>query len=296
MESVCLVVVTYNRLNELKRLMNYVNQQSKKVDKIIVVNNGSTDGTNEWINSQNYIYQIIQENKGSAGGFYIGLVKALEFGFEYVWIMDDDGYPEENNLFELWKHRKADEIIASVCISDEDKETLSFPYTDKKTGRKFEKYSELKLHFNDLIKDWASPYNSLLISKNILSNNGLPNPKLFIWGDEVEYFFRLKKMGVKFNTALKSIQYHPINRQKFTSYRGSKYYDNKIDWRAYCYFRNQAFISRNDFKFFGIRTLLKNVIFRLKKDGIFLGLKNSLLIIKAHFHGVFGILNKKLPF
>lgn len=296
MEKVCLVVVTYNRLNELKRLISHVNQQSKKVDKIIVVNNGSTDGTNEWINSQNYIYQIIQENKGSAGGFYTGLVKALEFGFEYVWIMDDDGYPEENNLFELWKHRKADEIIASVCISDEDKETLSFPYTEKNTGKKFEKYSELSLHFNELINDWASPYNSLLIPQTILSNNGLPNPKLFIWGDEVEYFLRLKKSGVKFNTALKSIHYHPINRQKFTSFKGFNYFDNKIDWRAYCYFRNRAFISRNDFKFFGIRTVLKNVIFRLKKDGIFIGLKNSLLIIKAHFHGVFGILSKKLPF
>lgn len=295
MESVCLVVVTYNRLYELKRLLNYVNKQSKKVDEIIIVNNGSTDGTGEWLKSQNHIHHIFQENKGSAGGFYTGMVKALELEFDYIWTMDDDGFPEENNLNELWKIRNQNEIIASVCISDTDKDTLSFPY-NKIKNKKIEKYSELRSYFNNIINDWASPYNSLLIPKNVLLRYGLPNPNLFIWGDEVEYYFRLKKQGVNFITALNSIQFHPINKQKKIDYRGHSYYDGNIDWKAYCYFRNLAFISKDEFKFFGLRTLINNILFRLHKDGILKGFRNSYLISIAHFHGVFGILNKKVPF
>ena len=41
------VVVTYNRLNLLQRVVGALKGQSKKLDKIYIVNNGSTDGTKE---------------------------------------------------------------------------------------------------------------------------------------------------------------------------------------------------------------------------------------------------------
>ena len=46
------VVVTYNRLNLLQRVVGALKGQSKKLDKIYIVNNGSTDGTKEWLDGQ----------------------------------------------------------------------------------------------------------------------------------------------------------------------------------------------------------------------------------------------------
>lgn len=42
------VVVTYNRLSLLKRNLDCL-RQNKPLSSIIVVNNGSTDGTAEWL-------------------------------------------------------------------------------------------------------------------------------------------------------------------------------------------------------------------------------------------------------
>ena len=47
--KVIAVVVTYNRLEMLKDCINALKEQSRKPDGILVVNNGSTDDTGEWI-------------------------------------------------------------------------------------------------------------------------------------------------------------------------------------------------------------------------------------------------------
>ncbi len=46
------VVVTYNRLNLLQRVVGALKGQSKRLDKIYIINNGSTDGTKEWLDGK----------------------------------------------------------------------------------------------------------------------------------------------------------------------------------------------------------------------------------------------------
>ena len=87
------VVVTYNRLEKLKKVIESVRSQTASLLQILVVNNGSTDGSREWLESQNDIYLINQGNLGGAGGFNTGMKQAVLNGTDYVWIMDDDVYP-----------------------------------------------------------------------------------------------------------------------------------------------------------------------------------------------------------
>ena len=42
------IIVTHNRLKELKNCLKYIDQQIKKPDKILVINNGSSDGTGDF--------------------------------------------------------------------------------------------------------------------------------------------------------------------------------------------------------------------------------------------------------
>ena len=35
----------------------------------------------------------LPENMGGAGGFHEGIKYAFEHGFDYIWLMDDDGVP-----------------------------------------------------------------------------------------------------------------------------------------------------------------------------------------------------------
>ena len=88
------IIVTHNRSKLLKRCLINLKKQSKKVDKILVIDNGSTDNTQEVL-SELKIDSIKQANLGSAGGWNTGLKYALKYNFDAAWLMDDDGYPDK---------------------------------------------------------------------------------------------------------------------------------------------------------------------------------------------------------
>ena len=84
MKDITAVVVTYNRKELLVRCIEHLRRQSVKLDSIIVVNNGSTDGTKEWLDNQADLAVIHQENVGGSGGFYRGIEHAYESGYEWT--------------------------------------------------------------------------------------------------------------------------------------------------------------------------------------------------------------------
>ena len=62
MSKITAVVVTYNRRELLIRCIEHLRKQTVKLDNIIVINNGSTDGTDVWLDSQIDLDVIHQEN------------------------------------------------------------------------------------------------------------------------------------------------------------------------------------------------------------------------------------------
>lgn len=66
--NIIAVVVTYNRIELLKRTVRCL-QQNKPVSSIVVVNNGSTDATAEWLKTQSGLTVINQANVGGLRWF-----------------------------------------------------------------------------------------------------------------------------------------------------------------------------------------------------------------------------------
>ena len=98
MEKVVAVVVSYNRQGLLSECIQALREQTRRPDEILVVNNGSTDNTEQWLLSQTDIKFITQENSGSGGGFNTGIQWAFRNNFTWIWCMDDDGYPAPQAL------------------------------------------------------------------------------------------------------------------------------------------------------------------------------------------------------
>ena len=131
------VVVTYNRLELLKRVITALKSQTVPVDKIIVINNGATDGTKEWLDSQDSLIAIHQDNVGGAGGFYRGIKEALTTKADWIWCMDDDVFPTSQCLEQLILHYTAEDKTGILCpkrlmygkafISETRKQNLSNP-------------------------------------------------------------------------------------------------------------------------------------------------------------------------
>lgn len=296
--KIAVVVVTFNRIQLLKRLIEKLYLQTRRVNEIIVVDNGSTDGTQDWLANQDNIISVFQNNTGSAGGFYTGFSLALKNNADFIWAMDDDGFPNKHALNHLIANIKDQKtVLASVCVSDSDFNELSFRYRDPQSKEVYFLYNSLIQKYGSQIENWANPYNSILFPKEVLKNIGLPNPKLFIWGDEAEYYARLIKNNVHFLTILNSIHYHPKDRQIRKLFLRRNVYSGPADWKAYCYYRNMAFMARqNGISKLRFRRIIIPILYNFKRSDIIEATKDSWLIFKAYLHGAIGYLDKKIPF
>ena len=65
--SVCALVITFNRVAVLRQCVEILRSQTRRPDEIVVVDNGSTDGTSEWLRQQPDLTVLQQENSGVAG-------------------------------------------------------------------------------------------------------------------------------------------------------------------------------------------------------------------------------------
>lgn len=134
------VIVTYNRKHLLfQNILMQINQ-SKLLDKLFIIDNHGTDGSYEYLVENNLWneswmnYIKLPENTGGAGGFYYGLKIAYEEGFDYIWLMDDDGKPYNNNTWKelyslankLYVEKK--ELFINSLVTENGKE-LTFGFS-----------------------------------------------------------------------------------------------------------------------------------------------------------------------
>lgn len=191
MKKVAIIVVTYNRLSLLQECICSLRQQSYKDAQIVVVNNGSTDDTPIWLNKQNDIFVIDQENLGGAGGFYTGIKWACENGYEYSWVMDDDviAYPDAlQRLIDKTSYCKG--FICSRVL-DIDGDLCNVPLISKaKSPITGEEVWGNKLE-NSMIRVDVTSFVSVLIPSVVVYEVGLPYKEYFIWGDDTEYTQRI---------------------------------------------------------------------------------------------------------
>ena len=105
MVTIAAVVVTYNRLALLQQGIDCLLAQKLSSDAaldVLVIDNASTDGTGEAlagrVKAGEIRYFNTGANLGGAGGFNWGMRQAVQDGYDFVWIMDDDCQPHEDAL------------------------------------------------------------------------------------------------------------------------------------------------------------------------------------------------------
>jgi len=235
MDKVIALVVTYNRQALLAQCISALRKQTRKVDNILVINNGSTDHTETWLSNQPDIDLITQENLGGAGGFYTGIKTAFERSYTWLWLMDDDGLPKEDALEKLLENTGETLCLRNCAvINKEDKKSFVW-----KTGN----YATIDEVNEPVIKNFAHPFNGTLLHKDIIKKVGLPKKELFIWGDETEYLHRIiSKNKIPFYTQTNSIHYHPAGNY---SYKND--WDYSSNWKIYFYIRNRLPILKTRF-------------------------------------------------
>ncbi|GGH07706.1 glycosyl transferase [Sphingobacterium alkalisoli] len=94
--GIVVIVPTYNNHKTLQRILDGVLAYT---DQIIVVNDGSTDGTSQILTAYPQLHHItFSENKGKGMALRSGLKKAKELGFQYAITIDSDGQHYASDL------------------------------------------------------------------------------------------------------------------------------------------------------------------------------------------------------
>ncbi len=271
METVIAVVVTFNRQKLLAECVNALKSQTRRLDAILVINNGSTDNTAAWLLKQNDLEFVTQKNIGSGGGFNTGIKMAFEKNYDWVWLMDDDGFPEKDALENLLADNEEKMCLRNCAvINKEDRKSFVW-----KTGN----YATIDEVNEETIQNFAHPFNGTLLSKEIIKKVGLPRKELFIWGDETEYYHRIiSKHKIPFYTKTNSIHYHPAGAY---SYKND--WDYCSNWKMYFYVRNRFHILKTRFSNKPAAATMMYVAFLVLFSGIIIVFQKTNKLKKLNF-------------
>ncbi len=241
MSKVVAVVVTYNRKLLLKECINSLLNQTKPLD-IIIIDNASTDGTKNVVNSfisKNLKYFNTGKNLGGAGGFNYGIKKAVELGYDFCWVMDDDTIPNKDALEEM--------INMSKKLNNEFSFLSGIAlWTDGSLCRmNIQSISPNAIHnyksfYKNTVELKSASFVSCFINMKYARMAGYPITDFFIYGDDMEYTMRLTKYAPGY------LNPYSIVVHKMASNEGINIIDvdkARID-RYYYNYRNLSYIYR----------------------------------------------------
>lgn len=269
MKNVIAVIVTYNRLNLLKRCISGVMAQTFPPSEIIVVDNASDDGTREWLDEfvaepNNVAVSVhhLPENTGGAGGFETGMGLAVEHGAEAVWVMDDDTLPTPTALDVLVKTVGQFPDVGFAASraewTDGSLNAMNLPMfrRDKRLAKMIETLREPA-------PCEGATFVSMLVPAEVIRKVGLPIGEFFIWHDDIEYTLRIIEAGYRGLYVPGSVVVHATATNTgpsiITAPLSSKH-------RFYYQIRNQIFTKRLHSGH--IRSMLSNWVrlYRFKRE------------------------------
>src|SRR3712207_2008592 len=105
MPTVCALVLTRNRRELLLECLAALDRQTTPVARVVVVDNASTDGTEEAVRAldlgERLVYRRLQRALGGAAACSGGGEIAREPDADWLWIRDDDAEPRDDTLERL---------------------------------------------------------------------------------------------------------------------------------------------------------------------------------------------------
>ncbi|HEY9252836.1 MAG TPA: glycosyltransferase [Nocardioides sp.] len=203
-ETVAIVVVTYNRADMLRGLLDGLTKLDQPADAVIVVNNASTDHTAQVLaEAITPNLQVIDspENLGGAGGFHLGTKAAVEQGWDRLYLIDDDVVPahdclevllaqDEDCLFSV-REDKNGKLIELAALKFDLRNPLAIK---PKTSSVMDTYPT-----RDALPERVAVENvafeGFMIRRTVLEEIGLPDPTYFIFYDDVDLAIRARRAG-----------------------------------------------------------------------------------------------------
>lgn len=291
------VLVTYNRLSNLKIALQHYDSQTNQDFILIVVDNNSNDGTTSYLEEwkktpSKYRKELVflPSNSGGSGGFYAGQKFALGLNPDWIFVSDDDAYPEPQ-LFEKFSsfilaNREEYAAISGTVYKSNGKEidVNHRSLFEIKHGYKFNiKEIPEVFYRKNTFETGVFTYVGTFLNVNVLKQVGLCNPDFFIFFDDSDHALRMRKKGKLIVVPDMKI-IHDTQCAKLA--------DDKVlfSWREYYMYRNSFYIQRQYFKRAVIYSVVKFLFFAIIDN--YKNLPALRFLMSACISGVLGKLGK----
>ena len=238
--NIVAITVTYNDAEYLRKCVDGLINQTFPLYKIIIVDNNSNAQNREIINTlESDVVEVLalKENFGGAGGFQRGMEYALnKYDPDWYWLMDADAYPMNDCLEKLLGHKDDREDIGYLAPLIYGVDLKQYQLYHHKTTTKFlERDISLYSSYNEIPGSSEIVTNAFvgpLFSKVAIQSCGVPDGNLFIYGDDMEFTYRVTR---KFNALL--IKEAIINHRDQPAANGVQ--QPKNWWKDYYMYRNR---------------------------------------------------------
>ena len=205
--TVTIVFLVFNRREELRLSLEEMAKSDYPADlvDVIVVDNGSEDGSSEMVRTDFPDVQLITraENCG-VSGWNDGLAAATG---EWVLLLDDDCYLPPDGLRRAIEHAREHQAdLVSFGVTSSERPTHRFDY-EYRTG---------------LLAFWGC---AVLVRNEVLADIGGYDPEIFVWANEVEFMLRFLDAGYRHLHAPEIIAVHMRNmNRRWVEYVGTPGY------------------------------------------------------------------------
>ena len=241
MPFVQIIIVTWNKKNDILRLLNCLRALDYPTSDfaILVVDNGSSDGSADAIEADFPEVTLLRhvDNLGGSGGFNAGMQWALthQASADYFWLLDNDALVDNQALKVLTQvleaHSEAALCGSRVMNAERPDEIVEVgAFINNRIG-------EVSCHIppTDAAPDAVFSVDyaaacSLLARVSVVRQVGLWYEEFFVYWDDMEWGTRMRAAGYAVLASNASIVWHPA--------WDNRTIDHSALWRSYYRTRN----------------------------------------------------------
>jgi GT2 family glycosyltransferase len=195
------VVVTWNNADEIRRCLEDLQRQSYAALHVIVIDNGSTDGTVDAIRSQFADVALIalKHNYGFARAVNLGIQRALQGGADYVLLLNPDTHLESNVLAGLASPMRARPRLGisspKIYLRDNTTRLWGIGGTVDSGGVRFIGMEQLDAPYYESVRLNFVLGCAMLIRAQVFRDIGLVDERFFVFYEEIDFCLRAQAAG-----------------------------------------------------------------------------------------------------
>ena len=270
--KVLISVLNYNNYHATKKCVESILKYLNSGEQIYIVDNNSSDDSFNLLKETFTNIKVVKSNfnEGYAAGHKISVDYAINNNFELIWILNNDLIVRENSLSELLKAylNNGLGLYGSITLKSEKPDIINFgggKTDDISKPLDYNSYENFSLKDYNNITEFRAVQSiegsSFIIPIKLIKKYGFMREDFFLYAEELDYCFYLKKHSIKSYIVPTSRVIHKGGE----SLKTNKYLEDYYRRRNFLFFMKKHY-NQTVYSFVVRKIGLKNFfIFLIKK-------------------------------